>query len=228
MDNFDIVKNNIEKIRSNILSFGFDIKIIAVTKTVSLENIEKAIKCGIIDLGENKVQEMLPKIEILKNKYKNLKFHFIGHLQTNKVNKIVGKVDLIQSVDSFKLAEKISNYAEKMNIIQDILLELKTSEEETKFGIKVKNIFKEYEAISKLKNIRIKGIMTMAPYFDNPEETRPYFKKAKDIFDEIKKRYENPVFEILSMGMTNDYLIALQEGSNMIRIGTGIFGKRGV
>lgn len=228
MDNSDFIKKNIDKIRTNVLSFGKNIQIIAVTKTVSIENIEKAIEAGITDIGENKVQEALPKIEVLKNKHKNIKIHFIGHLQTNKVNKITGKVDLIQSVDCFKLAEKISNAAALLNKVQDVLLELKTSEEETKFGIIPENIFVEYESIIKLKNIKVKGIMTMAPYFENAQKARPYFVKSKQIFDELKQTFKKPEFEILSMGMTNDYIIALEEGANMIRIGTGIFGKRGV
>ncbi len=228
MDNSDFIKKNIDKIRSDVLSFGSNIQLVAVTKNVSMENIETAIEYGITDIGENKVQEALPKIEVLKSRYKNLKFHFIGHLQSNKVNKIAGKVDLIQSVDGFKLAEKISNIAVSKNITLDVLLELKISDEEKKFGIIPENISREYEAIVKFKNIRIKGIMTMAPYFNDPEKSRPYFKKAKNIFDEMKKTYQNPDFDILSMGMTDDYMIALEQGSTMIRIGKGIFGKRGV
>jgi len=226
MESSNFIKKNIDNIKLNILSLNKNIKIIGVTKNVLVSDIETAIKYGITDIGENKVQEALPKIEILKKKYENIKFHFIGHLQTNKVNKIVGKVDLIQSVDSLKLAEKISTTAQILNIIQNILLELKVSEEETKYGIAVDNILKEYEAILKLNNIKVKGIMTMAPYFEETEMARPYFKKAKQIFDEIKKVYNNPEFEILSMGMTDDYKVAVEEGANMIRIGTGIFGKR--
>lgn len=226
MDNYDFIKENINKIRSTVLSFNKNIQIIAVTKTVPIEYIEKAIDCGIIDIGENKVQEALPKIEVLKNKYKDLKIHFIGHLQTNKVNKITGKVDLIQSVDCIKLAEKVSIAARKLYKIQDVLIELKISEEKTKFGIITDNIFKDYETILKFKNIKVKGIMTVAPYFEDTEKSRLYFKKAKKIFDDLTKYYNNPEFEILSMGMTNDYMIALEEGANMVRIGTGIFGKR--
>ncbi len=228
MNNSDLIKENIDKIRTKILSFGSNIQIVAVTKTVQIENIEIAVANGITNLGENKVQEMLPKIETLKKKYNHLKFHFIGHLQTNKVNKITGKVDLIQAVDSFRLAEKISSTAATLNITQDVLLELKVSEEETKYGILPENIFREYEAILKLRNLRIKGIMAMAPYFDKPEKSRPYFKEAKKIFDELKRTYNSSDFQILSMGMTDDYLFALEQGSNMIRIGTGIFGKRSV
>ncbi|HPD19601.1 MAG TPA: YggS family pyridoxal phosphate-dependent enzyme, partial [Candidatus Goldiibacteriota bacterium] len=152
----------------------------------------------------------------------------IGHLQTNKVNKITGKVDLIQSVDCFKLAEKISTTAAELNLVQDVLLELKVSEEETKYGISYDDVFKEYELINKLTNVKIKGIMAMAPYFYETEKSRPYFKKAKKIFDALKDEYDDPDFKILSMGMTDDFMIALEEGATMIRIGTGIFGKRSV
>jgi pyridoxal phosphate enzyme (YggS family) len=226
MDNSDFIKENIDKIRSKILLFDREIQIMAVTKNVSIENIEIAINNGITDIGENKVQEALPKIETLKKNYGNFKFHFIGHLQTNKVNKITGKVDLIQSVDGLKLAEKISSTAASLNLVQDVLLELRVSEEETKYGIRCEDMFKEYELINKLTNVKIKGIMTMAPYFDEMEKSRPYFKKAKKIFDALKETHKNSDFKILSMGMTDDFMIALEEGATMIRIGTGIFGKR--
>ncbi|MDI6602199.1 MAG: YggS family pyridoxal phosphate-dependent enzyme [Thermoanaerobacteraceae bacterium] len=226
------IKENIEKLRYDIDEVCNEIgtnpdtiKIIAVTKNVNIENIREAITCGMSNLGENRVQEFLNKFPIICDN--NVKWHLIGHLQTNKVKHVVGSVCLIQSVDSIKLTQEIDKKARELNIIQDILVEVKTSFEETKFGISIDSLNKVLDEISGLSNIKVKGLMTIAPKVDNEDEARPYFKIAYDLFDRLKSvNQSNIKMEYLSMGMSGDYKAAIKEGSNMIRIGTAIFGER--
>jgi len=229
-DTMDI-KGNIENLRTEIVNLcklinrdPKEINIIAVTKTVDSETILKAINYGINIIGENKVQELLGKYDDLKDK---AEIHLIGHLQTNKVKYIIDKVKLIHSLDSVKLAKEISKRCKSINRIMDTLVQINIGGEETKYGISPKNVYDFIMEVSTLDNINIKGLMTIAPYFENPELTRPYFRQMKEIFDTLKT-YNLPNVEMkyLSMGMTNDYKIAIEEGSNMIRIGTGIFGER--
>jgi pyridoxal phosphate enzyme (YggS family) len=201
-----------------------DVTLIAVSKTIDTERINYAIDCGISNLGENKVQEVMDKYEIVS---KNVKWHLIGHLQTNKVKYIIDKVELIHSVDSVKLAEEISKRAEKYNITKDVLVQINVAEEETKFGIGLEEAVDFVKSISGFGNIRIKGLMTIAPYSENPEGVRLVFRQLRKKFDELSQmNLPNTDMKYLSMGMSNDYRIAIEEGSNMIRIGTAIFGKR--
>jgi len=225
--NFEEVRDRFFKLKSEIEHFGKDIKIVVVTKYVSdLEIISRLAEIGVEDIGESYAQEMDYKYKELKDKnfpVEKYKWHFIGHLQRNKVKKVVPISYLIQSVDSVELLEKINLEAKKINKVQNCLLEIKTSQEPTKFGIEEEKIYEVAEKILllNLSNVSICGLMTMAPYFENPQDTRPYFKKAYKVFCDLRKKIEN--FDILSMGMSNDYIIALEEGANMIRVGSLLF-----
>ena len=227
--NFEEIKDRFFKLRNEIERFGRDIRIVVVTKYVSdLDVISKLSEIGVVDIGESYAQEMEYKYKELKNKnfpVDKYKWHFIGHLQKNKVKKVVPISCLIQSVDSVELLEKINLEAQKINKVQSCLLELKVSDEPTKFGIEEEKIHQVVEKIILLglSNISICGLMTMAPYFENPEDTRPYFKKAYKVFCDLRKKVKN--FDILSMGMSNDYIVALEEGANMIRVGSLLFGQ---
>ena len=179
---------------------------------------------NIRDFGENKVQELCSKMGQLPS---DIRWHMIGHLQRNKVKYIVGKVELIQSVDTYRLAEEINIQAKKQNVIVPILVEVNIAHEESKFGISAEDAILLVEEISKLENIRIKGLMTIAPYVENPEDNRLYFRKIKQLSVDItNKNIDNVFMEILSMGMTGDYMVAIEEGATMVRVGTGIFGER--
>lgn len=179
---------------------------------------------NIRDFGENKVQELCSKMEQFPS---DIRWHMIGHLQRNKVKYIVGKVELIHSVDTYRLAEEINIQAKKQNVIVPILVEVNIAHEESKFGISAEDAILLVEEISKLENIRIKGLMTIAPYVENPEDNRLYFRKIKQLSVDItNKNIDNVFMEILSMGMTGDYMVAIEEGATMVRVGTGIFGER--
>lgn len=218
------IKEEIKQICQSCDRNPEDITLIVVTKTVDPERINYAVDCGVSNLGENKVQEIMDKYETVS---KNIKWHLIGHLQTNKVKYIIDKVELIHSVDSVKLAEEISKRAEKYDITKDVLVQINVAEEETKFGIKLEEAVNFVKSISEFDNIRIKGLMTIAPYSDNPEGVRLVFRKLREKFDELSQmNLPNTEMKYLSMGMSNDYHIAIEEGANMIRIGTAIFGKR--
>ncbi len=208
-----MIEENIKEITKYLNN---DCTLIAVSKTKPVEMIKEAYNEGIRDFGENHVQEILEKIDKLP---KDIKWHMIGHLQTNKVKDIIDKVYLIHSVDSIKLAKEINKQAEKKDIISSILLEINIANEDTKYGFKIEEIENAINEINKLTNIRIKGFMCVAPFTPTPEDNRTYFQKM----NELKKKYK---LEILSMGMSNDYKIAIQEGSNYIRVGTKIFGER--
>lgn len=201
-----------------------DITLIAVTKTLPVDVINAAIGFGVADIGENKVQEVMDKYDQVIG---GPKWHLIGHLQTNKVKYIIDKVSLIHSVDSFRLAEEISKRAEKAGLIMEILVQVNVAEESTKFGLSVEEVSELVEAISVLPGIRIKGLMTIAPFIDDETELRKYFSQMKEIFETLKKTmYNKADMTYLSMGMTNDYELAIEEGANMVRIGTGLFGAR--
>lgn len=215
------MKNNIEKIKQELPS---NIKLIVATKTRSIDEIKQAIEAGIGIIGENYVQEAEKKFEALKGK---VKFHCIGHLQTNKIKKAVEIFDMIQTVDSVKIAKEIDKRCGDMGKIMPILVEINSGEEPNKEGVMPEDAINLIKYISKLKNVKIKGLMTMAPYFDNPEKDRPYFRLTKKLFNEIKSlNIPNVDMEILSMGMSDSYKIAIEEGTNMVRIGTKIFGPR--
>lgn len=228
MVSFETVAQRYEQLTKEVEKFGKDIRIVVVTKYVDdVELIVKLAECGVKEIAESYAQEMVKKYnEFLSNNRlpSVFKWHFVGHLQKNKVNKVLPIVEYIQSVDSLELTEKINLTAQKLNKVCKCLIELKVSEEESKFGVKEENIFEFVNSLisKKFENVDFVGVMCMAPYFDQPELTRPYFKKAYKIFCELKK-YFGSNFNILSMGMSNDYRIALEEGSNMLRIGSLLF-----
>lgn len=206
-------KNNIYKI---LESLGDDCQLIAVSKTKPVEMIQEVYDMGIRDFGENKVQELVSKKELLPL---DIRWHMIGHLQTNKVKDIIDKAYLIHSVDSIKLLNEINKQAIKKDIVVNILLEINIANEESKYGFKVEEIDDVIKNIKEYKNVNLKGLMCVAPNTDTPEDNRKYFK----IMKELKDKYN---LEILSMGMSNDYLVAVSEGATYVRIGTKIFGER--
>ena len=198
----------------------------------NLANVEKNIEQACKNAGRSRDEVTLiavsktKPVEIEKMP-KDIKWHMIGHLQRNKVKYIVGKVELIHSVDTYRLAEEINIQAKKQNVIVPILVEVNIAHEESKFGISAEDAILLVEEISKLENIRIKGLMTIAPYVENPEDNRLYFRKIKQLSVDItNKNIDNVFMEILSMGMTGDYMVAIEEGATMVRVGTGIFGER--
>lgn len=201
-----------------------DVLLIAVSKTKPNKYIEEAYACGVRDFGENKVQELVDKYDALP---KDIRWHMIGHLQRNKVKYIVDKVFLIHSVDSIRLADEISKEAEKKGCFVSILIEVNVANEESKFGIAQCNLLEMIKEISLLPNINIKGLMTVAPYTEIPEENRAYFKKLKQLSVDIaSKNIDNVSMDYLSMGMSGDYEVAIEEGSTIVRVGTSIFGHR--
>lgn len=223
-DNINAIYQEIRDICAKTGRGPEDVTVIAVTKTVDTDRINYAIGCGIGNIGENRVQEVMAKYEKVEG---NVNWHLIGHLQTNKVKYIIDKVALIHSVDSISLAEEISKRAEKAGLVKDILVQVNVAEEETKFGISYEEVDSFVLQLSKLPGIKVRGLMTIAPYFEGPELARPVFRKLKDKFDMLARSgIPNIEMKHLSMGMTNDYRQAIEEGSNMVRIGTGIFGAR--
>ncbi|NLY71217.1 MAG: YggS family pyridoxal phosphate-dependent enzyme [Clostridiales bacterium] len=217
----DNIRENIAKINEKKPD---NVLLVAVTKTRTAEEINRAIDCGITDIGENKVQEILEKYEYVKP----VRWHMIGHLQTNKVKYIIDKVSLIHSVDSLKLAKEINKRAANKGLTMDILIQVNVAEEDSKYGIKVEEtepLIKEI--LNNFEHIRVRGLMTIAPFEENPENVRKYFRQLKSLFDSLATiKHERLDFKYLSMGMTNDYEVAIEEGSNLIRIGTAIFGER--
>lgn len=223
-DNLAQVEENIEKACKKAGRDRSEVTLIAVSKTKPVSMLQEIYDENIRHFGENKVQELCDKIEQLPE---DIHWHMIGHLQRNKVKYIVGKVDLIHSVDTYRLAEEINIQAKKKNVIVPILVEVNIAEEESKFGISKEDAILLVEEISHLENVRIKGLMTIAPYVENPEDNRQYFQKIKQLSVDItNKNIDNVSMEILSMGMTGDYMVAIEEGATMIRVGTGIFGER--
>ena len=222
------IKTNIERIKAEIDGgkTAPDVTLMLATKTVDTERISYAVnECGIKAIGENRVQELLDKYEVVKDLPCEL--HFIGTLQSNKVKYIVGKVDLIHSVDSEKLAKEIDLRAGKLGIVQDILVEINCGKEESKSGIMPEEIYDFFEKISSYTNIRIKGIMTMAPKCENKSDYHNYFSQIYKLFIDIcEKKLDNIKVPILSMGMSDSYAEAVMNGSNMVRIGSAVFGKR--
>ena len=200
-----------------------DIILLAATKTVDTDTINYAVSKGISYIGENKVQELLSK----EKDYAPCHRHFIGHLQTNKVKDIIDKVEMIQSVDSLKLAKEISKQAVKNNLEMEILLEVNIGDEESKWGFRPEDTENAVREIAKLPNLKIKGLMAIPPICENSEENRPYFQKMKKLFVDIgDKNIDNSSMDILSMGMSDDFDIAVEEGANLVRVGTALFGRR--
>lgn len=223
-ENLDRVKQNIEQACKESGRPADSVKLIAVSKTKPLEDLQQAYAYGCRDFGENKVQELVEKYEKMP---KDIRWHMIGHLQRNKVKYIVDKVYLIHSVDSLRLAEEISKEAVKQHVNVSVLVEVNVAGEESKFGTDVEAAVCLVEEIAKLPGICVKGLMTIAPYVENAEENRIYFAKLKQIYvDIINKNIDNIYMEELSMGMTGDYQVAITEGATYVRVGTGIFGER--
>ncbi|MDR0570558.1 MAG: YggS family pyridoxal phosphate-dependent enzyme [Clostridiales Family XIII bacterium] len=202
-----------------------DVVLVAVTKTYGPEAINEAVRNGVTDIGENKVQEILDKHGAVLP----VNWHMIGHLQRNKVKYVIDKVKMIHSVDSFRLAEEIDRRAGQAGITMDILVQVNVAEEESKFGASAAEAAGLIgEILEKCGNIRVRGLMCMAPFAYDPEEARPYFRQAKAMFDELgKSSHERLDFRYLSMGMSGDFGVAVEEGASMVRVGTAIFGARG-
>ena len=217
MQSLTKVQNKIASAAERVGRDPSEITLIAVTKTHGAEEINEAIAAGVTDIGENKVQEILSKYDDITP---GVRWHLIGHLQTNKVKSVVDKVCMIHSVDSLHLAQEIDKRCRDIGKVMDVLIQVNAAGEEQKSGVPPEEVFSLYEEISKLGNLRVRGLMQIAPQTDNPESVRKYFKQVKEIFDSI------PGLDVLSMGMSGDYKVAIEEGANLIRIGTAIFGKR--
>lgn len=201
-----------------------EVTLIAVSKTKPVSMLTEVYNAGVREFGENKVQEMMDKFEVMP---KDIHWHMIGHLQRNKVKYLMGKSYLIHSVDSYRLAEEISSQSVKHNVTTDILIEVNIAGEETKFGTSREEAIRLVEEAAKLPNIHICGLMTIAPFVENGEDNRKYFREIKELSVDIKeKNIDNVDMRILSMGMTGDYEVAIEEGATMVRVGTGIFGER--
>lgn len=214
------IKENIEELKAGIPK---EVKLLAVSKTKPLEYLEEAYVAGIRDFGENKVQELTKKCE---NFHDDVKWHFIGHLQTNKVKYLVDKVYLIHSLSSINLLNEIEKVFGKANKVANVLIQINIGKEESKSGIFEEDLNDFIEEIEKCNFVKVKGIMVIIPIGDE-ESNRIYFRKTKVIFDELKvKKYKNITMDVLSMGMTHDFETAIEEGSTLVRIGTGIFGER--
>lgn len=223
-DNLKTVEEHVQEACKRAGRSREEVTLIAVSKTKPVEMLQEIYGEGVRDFGENKVQELCDKIEQLPS---DIRWHMIGHLQRNKVKYTVGKVALIHSVDTYRLAEEINIQAKKRGIIVPILVEVNIAGEKTKFGTTAEDAMLLVEEISKLENVRIKGLMTIAPFVENPEDNRLYFRKIKQLSVDItNKNIDNVSMEILSMGMTGDYEVAIEEGATMVRVGTGIFGAR--
>ena len=195
-----------------------------MSKTKPVETLQEAYDLGVRIFCENKVQELTAKYEALP---KDIHWHMIGHLQTNKVKYIIDKAELIHSVDSLKLAETIEKEAAKHDLIADILVEVNVAEEESKFGMKMEEVIPFVEKVSAFPHVRVRGLMTIAPFVEDPEENRSIFADLHKLYIDIKKKnHDNDTVSVLSMGMTNDYEVAIEEGATMVRVGTGIFGAR--
>ena len=223
-ENLERVHQEIEAACKRVSRDSSEVTLIAVSKTKPLSDLEEVLDLGELEFGENKVQELVDKYEHIKSP---VHWHMIGHLQTNKVKYIVDKVTLIHSVDSYKLAAQISKEALKKQVDVDILIEVNVAGEESKFGLKTEETLDLVREIAKLPNVHIKGLMTIAPFVDDPEDNRMVFRSLKQLSVHIQScQIDNVSMEVLSMGMTGDYTVAIEEGATMVRVGTGIFGAR--
>ncbi len=226
------ISENIKKIREDITRAAEavgrkseDIVLVAATKMNDASRVREAIAAGVDACGENRVQELIEKYE--QGAYDGAPLHFIGTLQTNKVKYIVGKVALIQSVNSIKLAEEIAKHAKKQCIVQDILVEINIGDEGSKSGADYTEAYDLIEKMSHIDGIYVRGLMTIPPISSDTEKQKTFFLKMKQLFVDIgAKKYDNISMEFLSMGMSGDYITAISCGANMVRVGTGIFGQR--
>lgn len=231
IDNYEWIEENLREVETRIQQAcnranrnREDVTLIAVSKTKPIEMIREVMHAGIVDFGENWVQELKEKTELVKEP---VRWHLIGHLQRNKVKYIIDKTAMIHSVDSVRLAEQIDLEAKKKGVVVDILIEVNVAQEESKFGLTLEEVESMVREISKLEYVRVKGLMTIAPFVGNPEENRMIFRKLRQLSVDIKsKNIDNVCMDELSMGMTNDFEVAIEEGATMIRVGTAIFGQR--
>lgn len=216
------VSENLKKILSEIEKISHDkVILVAVTKNHGVEMMREAIDCGVENIGENRIQEAAEKFSVLDRKVTR---HLIGHLQTNKAKSAVKFFDLIHSVDSEHLAAAIDKAANSVDKIQDVLIQVNLAREDTKSGVHEENLQSLIAAVDNMKNLKLRGLMMIAPNYDDVENCRPLFRRMKSIFDELK--IQRTDFDFLSMGMSHDYKIAIEEGANVVRIGTAIFGAR--
>ncbi|MDM8533564.1 YggS family pyridoxal phosphate-dependent enzyme [Clostridiaceae bacterium HSG29] len=223
LSNLNIVKENIENACKRVDREN-DVVLIPVTKTFPHELVQTCIDLNIEEVGENRPLEIRDKYELYHDQ---VKIHMIGHLQTNKIKYIGGKVVLIHSLDSVKLANELNKYASKNDIVFECLVQVNIAKEEAKFGISESNIMEFLKEFEQFENIRIMGLMNMAPFYNDSEDARNDFKKMKVLFESLKnEKFKNAQMKYLSMGMINDYVVAVEEGSNMVRIGSAIFGNR--
>lgn len=226
-----MIKENLQEVEERICEAcrksGRDkseVQLIAVSKTKPVEMLEEALACGILDFGENKPQELKEKYDILP---RDIRWHMIGHLQRNKVKYVVGRAAMIHSVESVRLAEAIDMEAAKKGIVMPVLVEVNVAQEDSKFGISPEECEAFVETLAGFQHISVQGLMTIAPFVENAEENRKYFEKLRKLSVDIKsKNIDNVSMRNLSMGMTGDYQVAIEEGATMVRVGTGIFGKR--
>ena len=223
-ENIKTVEKNIKEACARANRSASDVTLIAVSKTKPVDMLCEVYDTGMREFGENYVQELVEKIDRLP---KDIHWHMLGHLQRNKVKYLMGKVALIHSVDSLRLAQEISAQSVKHEVTTDILIEVNIAGEASKFGTTREEAIALVEAAAKLPNIHICGLMTIAPYVENPEDNRKYFRAMKQLSVDIKnKNIDNVSMDVLSMGMTGDYQVAIEEGATMVRVGTGIFGER--
>ncbi len=224
LDNLNDVEKRIQAACDRSGRKREEVLLVAVSKTKPVEMIEEIMTAGIVDFGENKPQELRDKYEVLP---KNLRFHMIGHLQTNKIKYVIDRAVLIHSIDSLRLAEAVNAEAKKHDRIMPVLVEVNVAQEESKSGFLVEETEEAIREIAKLSNIRVEGLMTIAPFVENAEENRQYFVKLRKLSVDIAaKNIDNVTMHHLSMGMTGDYEVAIEEGATMVRVGTGIFGER--
>lgn len=226
-----MIRENLKEVQDKLLQAqeiscrkDGSVLLVAVSKTKPVSDLQEAYRAGVRDFGENKVQELCDKYDQLP---KDIRWHMIGHLQRNKVKYLIGKTALIHSVDSLRLAEEISRQSVKKGVVTDILIEINCAEEESKFGVSFPEAEPLIRQIAQLPAVLVKGLMTVAPNTDDPEENRKYFRQMKQLSVDIaRKNIDNVSMDVLSMGMTNDYMTAVEEGSTCVRVGTGIFGMR--
>ncbi|MFR3251210.1 MAG: YggS family pyridoxal phosphate-dependent enzyme [Eisenbergiella sp.] len=226
-----MIRENLKEVQDKLLQAqeiscrkDDSVLLVAVSKTKPVSDLQEAYRAGVRDFGENKVQELCDKYDQLP---KDIRWHMIGHLQRNKVKYLIGKTALIHSVDSLRLAEEISRQSVKKGVVTDILIEINCAEEESKFGVSFQEAEPLIRQIAQLPAVLVKGLMTVAPNTDDPEENRKYFRQMKQLSVDIaRKNIDNVSMDVLSMGMTNDYMTAVEEGSSCVRVGTGIFGMR--
>ncbi len=234
-DNINTIKKRIKLACERVGRNPSEVTLIAVSKTKPVSMMKDVYESGIKDFGENRVQELVEKYEELDGSWgEDIKWHQIGHLQRNKVKYIIDKATLIHSVDSIRLAKQINKEASKKNIISDVLIQINIANEDSKYGIDKSDLEEFLQELIKLTHIRVRGLMALAPYVDDPEKNRNHFKEMHQLFVDIEsKNHDNCInedgissFDTLSMGMTGDFEVAIEEGATMVRVGTGVFGER--